>query len=278
MSATRVHDLEPDAWPDGAAVAVSLTFDVDGEAGWLCSDPANARRLSTLSDARFGVGRGLRRVLAILERHTVPATFYIPGDTAQRHAEALRAVLAAGHEVGHHGHHHLRSDGLDAEGQRDEIERGLEALATHLGVVPSGYRSPAWELTPETFNLLIEAGFAFDSSCMADDGPYLECHDGQALLELPVHWSLDDWPHLAWHPSAAGSVMPARDVLESWLAAFDCALAEGRHVTYTMHPDVIGRGHLIHVLDELIAEMRRRAVVWFVPHADLAGHLMRSHR
>src|SRR4051794_25312624 len=160
-------------WPGGAEVAVSLTFDVDAESGWLGSDPAYAGRLSTLSEGRYGVTRGLPRILAILDRHDIKGTFYTPGDTAERHTDALRDVVERGHEIGHHGYLHLRSDAIDAVKQRQEIEHGLDALNDRLGVTPLGYRSPSWELTPETFALLQEHGFAYDSSLMGDDRPYL---------------------------------------------------------------------------------------------------------
>src|SRR4051794_22011334 len=99
-------------WPGGAEVAVSLTFDVDAESGWLGEGEAYERRLSTLSEGRYGIVRGLPRLLEILERTGVSATFYVPGDTAERHTEALLGVVEAGHEIGHHGHMHLRSDAI----------------------------------------------------------------------------------------------------------------------------------------------------------------------
>src|SRR5206468_2767736 len=102
----------------------------------------------------------------ILAKHDIKATFYVPGDTAERHTDALKQVIAEGHEIGHHGYLHLRSDAIDAVRQREEIERGLSALEDKLDVVPQGYRSPSWELTPETLALLHENGFSYDSSLM----------------------------------------------------------------------------------------------------------------
>ena len=128
-------------WPGGAEVAVSLTFDVDAESAWRKAGTEYDQRLSTLSDARYGVVRGLPRILSLLERLELPATFYIPGDTVIRHTEALRGILAAGHEIGHHGHRHLASHTIDAAAQRAEIVDGLAALREHLGVEPRGYRS-----------------------------------------------------------------------------------------------------------------------------------------
>jgi peptidoglycan/xylan/chitin deacetylase (PgdA/CDA1 family) len=254
-------------WPNGAEVAVSLTFDVDAESGWLGQDPAYEHRLSTLSEGRFGVTRGLPRILEILQRHDVPATFYAPGDTAERHTEALKAVTTAGHEIGHHGHLHKQSDAISPDQQREEIERGLAALHDRLNVVPRGYRSPSWELTPETLALLKEHGFAYDSSLMGDDRPYL--HDG--LLELPVHWSLDDWPHLHWRPGRGDAFTAPELFLDTWLAEFESARSDHRHVTYTMHPEVIGRGHRAALLDRLVSTMKERADVWFARHDDVAA-------
>jgi peptidoglycan/xylan/chitin deacetylase (PgdA/CDA1 family) len=256
-------------WPDGAEVAVSLTFDVDAESGWLGAGPAYATRLSTLSEGRFGVTRGLPRILEILDRHEIKGTFYVPGDTAERHTKAIQAVQDQGHEIGHHGYLHKQSDAIDADEQRAEIEKGLDALRDRLDVTPKGYRSPSWELTPETLALLEEHNFTYDSSLMGDDRPYL--HEG--LLELPVHWSLDDWPHLHWRPGRGDAFTAPEAFLDTWLAEFDSAHQDQRHVTYTMHPEVIGRGHRAVILDRMIAAMKDRANVWFARHEDVAAFL-----
>jgi peptidoglycan/xylan/chitin deacetylase (PgdA/CDA1 family) len=252
-------------WPGGAQVAVSLTFDVDAESGLLGQGAEHERRLSAMSEARYSVTRGVPRILALLERTGVRGTFYIPGWTAEHHTDALRPVVEAGHEVAHHGYLHLDSATVPAEAQREEIERGLAALEGALGVRPRGYRSPSWELTPETLALLVEHGFAYDSSLMGDDRPYMV----EGMVELPVHWSLDDWPHLHWRVGRGDSFTAPEDFLATWLAEFDNALAERRHVTYTMHPEVIGRGHRADVLERLIAEMRSRGEVWFAAHAEV---------
>jgi peptidoglycan/xylan/chitin deacetylase (PgdA/CDA1 family) len=258
-------------WPDGAEVAVSLTFDVDAECGWLGEDPAYATKLSTLSEASYGPTRGLPRILDILKKHGIKGTFYVPGDTAERHTDSVRRITDEGHEVGHHGYLHKRSDAIDADEQREEIERGLEALQAKLQVTPSGYRSPSWELTPETLALLKEHGFRYDSSLMGDDRPY----EYEGLLELPVHWSLDDWPHLHWKPGRGDAFTAPQTFLETWLAEFEAAKREQRHVTYTMHPEVIGRAHRAHLLDQLIGQMSESTAVWFATHGDVAAFVGR---
>jgi peptidoglycan/xylan/chitin deacetylase (PgdA/CDA1 family) len=264
------------AWPGGARVAVSLTFDLDAEAGWLGVSEAYARRLTTLSEGRYGVVRGTPRILALLARHGIRATFFVPGHTAERYPGTVQAILAAGHEVGHHGHLHLRSDRIGAGEQRAEVERGLAALTSAGAPRPVGYRSAAWELTPETFELLVEHGFEYDSSCMGDDRPYWEHWAGRRLLELPVHWSLDDWPRFGWTIDKGGNSADPAEIYRSWLAEYELARAERRHITYTMHPEVIGRGQRFVELDRLVSEIAGHDGVWFAPLADVARHVRPS--
>jgi len=257
-------------WPDGADSAVALTFDVDGEAPWLGEGTEYSRRLTALSQGRFGPQRGLRRVLALLAEHGITATFYVPGHTADHHPDAMAAILAAGHEVAHHGYLHLASEGLDAGGQRAELERGLTALGKH-GIRPLGYRSPGWELMPETLGMLAELGFGYDSSLMADDRPYWVTSGSAPLLELPGHWSLCDWPYFGWTPYHGGLLADPARVENIWLEEFESARAERRLVTYTMHPEAVGRGYLIRMLDRVITAMRERGSPWFVTHAEIAA-------
>ncbi|MDA0181310.1 polysaccharide deacetylase [Solirubrobacter phytolaccae] len=255
-------------WPNNARTAISLTFDVDAESGWLGEDPAYKDRLSTLSEARYGITRGLPRILSTLAKHDIKATFYVPGYTAELHRDAIKRIAAEGHEIGHHGYLHLRSDGATEAQQREEIERGTAALVQTIGQTPIGYRSPSWELTPITLQLLREHGFTYDSSLMGDDRPYLLGND---LIELPVHWSLDDWPHLHWKPGRGDAFTAPEAFLDTWLKEFESAHQERRHLTYTMHPEVIGRGHRIALIDRLIDEIKQRADVWFATHADVAA-------
>jgi peptidoglycan/xylan/chitin deacetylase (PgdA/CDA1 family) len=217
-------------------MTVSVTVDVDGVAGLACR-PGGPWGLTARSEHEY-VWRGLERVLGVLERHRAVATFYVPGVTAAENPGALRELLAAGHEIGHHGHEHRPTGTLDAAGERDELLRGLDALA-QAGVRPRGYRSPGWELTPATLALLPELGFAWDSSLMADEHPY-RLGD---LVELPVHWRLDDVPYwLAYRDP--------REVLAIWTAEHDHA--DGGHITYTIHPEHTGRGHRLTLLDGLL--------------------------
>ena len=235
-------------------LGVSLSFDVDGLAGLACRPLPGGweQRLSGRSDAEFGLRRGVARVLERLAARAITATFYVPGSVALAHPALICQIAAAGHEIAHHGHAHLPSTQLDPDAQRHEIQAGLSALQSVLGTRPSGYRSPAWELTPTTLALLGEHDFAYDSSLMGDDRPY---RIGE-LIELPVHWSLDDAPYLAYGPGIPHSTPADTDtVARAWIAEHDHATREQRHLTYTMHPEIIARGHRITILERLIEHL-----------------------
>jgi len=263
------------SWPGGASVAVALTFDVDAEAGWLCEGDQYKTRLTTLSEARFGITRGLPRVLSLLERHDVKATFFIPGETAERYPSAVHSIVDGGHELAHHGHAHLRSDRIDAAAQRREIEEALNTFEA-LGVPrPFGYRSPAWELTPETFALLNEFDFRYDSSCMGDDRPYHEVWGRYTILELPVHWSLDDWPRYGWNIDLGGVLGSPAAMHDEWFDEFESAAGEegGRSLVLTMHPEVIGRSYRFVHLERWIEKVQSTHKAWFTTLEGIADHL-----
>ena len=238
------------------SAGLSITVDVDGAAGLPGGGAGYEHRLSRWSERTYGITRGLERILAVLEEFDVRATFYVPGITAERHPSEV-AALAAGHEIGHHGHTHRSPHRLPADEQRREIEEGLSALAA-LGLEPHGYRAPAWELTDVTLALLVEHRFAYDSSLMGDDRPY----ELSGLIELPVHWALDDAPHFAHTTDPAG-------LLATWLTELEAARSEGRHTTVTCHPEILGRAHRIDVLRRLLEEASQPCLT----HGDVARSL-----
>lgn len=235
------------------SAGVSITVDVDGEAGLPDGGRGFEHRLTSRSERTYGIACGLPRILALLAEHGVRATFYVPGVTAQRHPGAVPAILGGGHEVGHHGHRHLRTDGLRARDERAELADGLDALLAAGAPRPRLYRSPGWELTPATLAHLGELGFEGDSSLMGADAPYRIAAGPAELLELPVHWALDDAPHFDRTVEPAG-------LAAVWRAELRHALAEDRHVTYTLHPEILGRAHRLDVLRAVLDDAREAGV------------------
>jgi peptidoglycan/xylan/chitin deacetylase (PgdA/CDA1 family) len=222
------------------------------------------------------VKRGVPRILDLLAAHSIPATFYVPGYTAEKHPGIIRSIADAGHEIGHHGYLHLRSNEIGAKEQREEILRGTDALVNCIGYAPPGYRSPTWELTPETFGLIVERGFRFDSSCMGDDRPYFETHAGKSILELPVSRSLDDWPYYWFTSGSGGFFADMNMVLDVWTQEFLAASQERRSVTYTMHPEIIGRPYRFGILEKLIETAASTTGVWFATHSMVADIALSS--
>ncbi|MDA0184364.1 polysaccharide deacetylase family protein [Solirubrobacter phytolaccae] len=239
--------------------ALAITVDVDGEAGLPGGGLGYAHRLTSRSERVYGLRCGLPRILSLLDEFAVRATFYVPGVTALRHPQEVAAIVEAGHELGHHGHTHRRPDTLDDAEQRAEIEQGLEALSP-FGPRPLGYRAPGWELTPVTLALLDEYGFRWDSSLMGEDRPYLAAG---TLVELPVHWSLDDAPYYAASLDGGG-------ILAVWQRAVELAAKEDRPVTLTLHPEILGRPERAHVLREVLTAAARHDLAVH-PHSELAG-------
>jgi peptidoglycan-N-acetylglucosamine deacetylase len=212
--------------PPGKDVAVCLTFDLDGDGG---HGPLGIEdRLAWASDRRYGAVRGASRILQALSDRGLAATFYVPGETALLHRGLLREIADAGHAIGHHGHAHLSPSDLSEDGQREELERGLTALSEVVGRRPIGYRSPNWQITPFTLELLVEHGFAYDSSCMGDDRPYYEHGDGASILELPVHWSLGDFPYLGFNPGTVKSLVGAGEMFQIFFEEYLSARRENR--------------------------------------------------
>jgi peptidoglycan-N-acetylglucosamine deacetylase len=242
--------------------AVSITVDVDGETGLPDGGRAYGQRLTSRSERSYGLRRGLPRVLEALREASARATFYVPGLVARLHPDEVRGVLEAGHELGHHGHTHRRPDRLSAREQRAELEEGLAALAALSGAAVRGYRAPGWELTPVTLAALGELGFTHDSSLMGDDRPYRVAAGPVELVELPVHWSLDDAPHFAGTTDPAG-------LAAVWEEELARALAERRHVTFTLHPEILGRPHRVAVLRRLL-ERIEAAGARHVTHGEAA--------
>jgi peptidoglycan-N-acetylglucosamine deacetylase len=240
---------------------LAVTVDVDGEAGLPDGGRGHEHLLSSRSERIYGLTRGLPRILSVLEEFEVAATFYVPGVTAQRHPDEIRGIVELGHELGHHGHTHRRPDLLTAAEQRDEIERGSAALAVH-GSAPRGYRAPGWELTDTTLEQLTEHGFLHDSSLMGDDRPYAVQVGDRSLIELPVHWSLDDAPFFAAGADPAG-------LLAVWDRELELAAAERRPITLTLHPEILGRPHRADVLRRTL-ERASSLGMRHVTHAALA--------
>lgn len=251
---------------------VCLTFDFDAYSIWIVRRMTNYTNLSRGEFASVGV----KRILRLLEEHNIGATFFIPGHTAEHFPEDVGLIKDHGHEIAHHGYLHESPETIEGpEEERKVIVRGMEALKKTANVVPKGYRSPAWALTRHTLSILEEHGFIYDSSLMGNDYTpyrpplYLDIdREGRVtkgplsrLIEIPVHWSLDDYPHFEYvrfQNYLLQGLYPVSGVLENWVLSFEymvSKMSEGV-IVYTFHPEVIGRGHTMILLERLINNIR----------------------
>jgi len=259
-------------WPGGRRCAVALTFDTDAEAGHVFQDPQRAaRQLADMEERRFGVRTGVPRILRLLDRYGLRGTFYVPGWTIEHHTAAIRTIRDAGHEMGAHGNVHERLDTLSPDREREVLEAQLAIWQSCLGVRPTGYRAPAWELNVGTPALLKRYGFVYDSSLMGDDIPYdLETPDGP-LVEVPVQWLLDDAPLYRYAPRTSNGIADPDRVIRMWAQEFDGMYHENGCFVLTMHPWTSGRAGRLLGLEQLIHHMRTRPGVWFATVGEIAS-------
>jgi peptidoglycan-N-acetylglucosamine deacetylase len=248
---------------DGRAVVV-LTFDVDAETGVLAEGDHYAGDLSTMSHQAYGPRVGVPRILSLLDEYELKATFFVPGQTAERWPDALRSIVDAGHEVGCHGHSHRRLTQMTEVEQRRDLEAALSALE-RIGIRPRGYRAPYWQLTEETLRLLCEHGFEYDSSLMDDDRPYRLLVGDGLLAELPVHWSLDDWEQYAYlpDPEIGHQIEAPAKVVELWTTELDAMRRTGSLYVMTCHPFISGRPSRIEAIARFIEFARECGDVGF---------------
>ncbi len=267
-------------WPDGVRAAACFTFDVDAESAILAEHPKAAGWLDVMSHQAYGPRTGVPRILRILDRRGIRATFFVPGYTADRWPEVVRSIRDAGHEIAHHGYlHEGARSAPDADTEERRLLRGLEALDRTAGVRPVGYRAPNWELSYRLPALLVRHGFSYDSGLMDADHPYRLATgpepDAGSLVELPGHWSLDDWEPYNYLPGITGSgvIASPADVLARWTLELEALVEAGGLFMLTNHPFVSGRASRAVALERLVERAQAIDGLWIACAAEVAAHV-----
>ncbi len=266
------------AWPPGVRAAACFTFDVDAESALLFDHPETAGHLDVMTHQAYGPRTGVPRLLRVLDRAGIRATFFVPGYTAERWPEVVRAIRDAGHEIAHHGYLHEGSRAASPEQEEARLVGGLAALDAVAGIRPSGYRAPNWEVSYALPELLVRHGFRYDSSLMDADHPYrlqAASETTDSLVELPGHWALDDWEAYNYLPGLTGSgvIGRPRDVVGRWQDELDALVDEGALWMLTNHPFVSGRASRAAALADLMAHARSIPGLWIATADEIARHV-----
>jgi peptidoglycan/xylan/chitin deacetylase (PgdA/CDA1 family) len=261
--------LRPKAWKDGTRCALALSFDSDHETNELREGGKSYGRMSW---GQFGPRQGVPRILEILKRHSVPATFYVPAVAALLHPDEQRRVIAEGHEIGIHSWIHELNSILSYEAERDIMLRSAEALEQITAVRPVGARTASWDFSPHTLRITKEMGLLYDSSLMADVDCYELLLDGEptGVVELPVEWVRDDAVYFMMHRfQGLRPHTSPQAVLDIFLREFDAAYAEGGLCQLTFHPHIIGHRSRVWIIEEVIRRAKARGGVWFATHREV---------
>jgi peptidoglycan/xylan/chitin deacetylase (PgdA/CDA1 family) len=268
-----------------------LSFDFDAMSGHVAKGMTTP---TPISQGEFG-NVGAQRLLDLLAARQLPSSWFIPGVVVETYTETCRRIHGEGHEIGHHGWTHVPPAKLTREEEESGLNRGNEAIEKLTGRAARGYRSPSWDLSPHTIALLIDAGFRYDSSMMGhDNSPYyarvgdvvhadgpFEFGRATSLVEMPISWSLDDYPHFEF--ARSGDVLypglqNASGVLENWVGDFEYMVkhTEWGALTYTCHPYVIGRGHRLLMLERLIEKLEDLGAVFLTVEAVAEEYAART--
>ena len=264
--------LRPATWPGGARCAVAFSFDSDHETNELRE---GGESIGKLSQGQYGNRQGIPRILDILHRHNVPASFYVPAVTALLYPDEQRRIAAEGHEVALHGWIHERNSVLPEAAERDLMLRASDTLERLVGQRPVGIRTPSWDFSPSTLAIVKDMGLIYDSSLMADVDCYELLLDGEptGVVELPVEWIRDDAVYFNMNRFAAlRPYTPPTDVFDIFRRELEAAHAEGGIFQLTMHPHISGYRSRIWILEQLILHAKSLGQVWFATHADIVRH------
>jgi len=269
-----------------------ITFDFDAISGWIARGMTSP---SPISRGEFGPNVALPRILELLDQQGIPTSWYVPGHTLETYPEQCRQVFKAGHEIGHHGWTHRSPAAMTPEQEEAELVRANDRIRELTGQGARGYRSPAWDLSEHSADLLLKHGFLYDSSMMGDDytpyrvrrGDVIELEKPAVfgpetpLIEMPVSWTLDDYPHFEFIRTPTWILpgnMNANRVLDNWVNDFVYLRdhLDWGVITYTFHPFVIGRGHRMLVLEKLIQTLQDDGAVFMKLEDAAAEYAQRA--
>lgn len=267
--------IEKTAWPSNKTCAAMISVNLDAEFfGKIYYPDVNVDEGDILRLGRTGIRFGLPKLLEVLDRFEVKATFFIPGAVVKRYPEAVASIVERGHEIGCHGNNHEILAHMTVKEQRAALTEARDLLTKAAGKAPAGFRMPEGEISEETLALVKTLGFSYSSSLSDDDVPYVR--ESCGLLELPIHWELFDLPYFAFTfdpPIPPGQSRSARmdDVLKNWLYELEGARRFGTLFNLQLDPQAIGEQGHIFMLEELLTEIQKAEDVWVTTGEEIAS-------
>jgi peptidoglycan/xylan/chitin deacetylase (PgdA/CDA1 family) len=251
-------------WPEGYRCCVNISFDYDSSSAMMWRMPLD---IVAQSRGRFAPKVAIPRILDMLDRQEIKATFFTPGWTADNYPDSVEEIISRGHEIGAHGYLHERMAEISTEAEEQVFDRSMEALE-RVGVKPEGFRAPYWLIGDRTIGHLKRLGFKYDSNFMDDDMPYMLRWKGEdtGLVELPVEWMLDDWPQFETYRRSP------KEAYNVWKPEFEGIYELGKYFGLTFHPQAIGRISRLKMLDKFLKEMHEKSDVWFASCKEVADY------
>lgn len=261
-----IRHIQKFVWPDDKACGVTIGWHVDGEAGPVFWERVKGpQHLAAISEATYGITTALPRILDLHRRFEIPATFFVPAHVAERHPHAIEAILADGHEIGHHGYMHENVFGISLEDERAIFDHANDILLKMTGRKPRGWSAPGWAITKQTVQIMVALGMTYDGSLMEYDCPHFVGTAAGELVELPISMVLDDWAMFGGgiFPYSAAQIMPADHARQIWQEEFDGLHHYGGLFHTTFHPNLTGRPGRLQMLARLFEQMRAQDDVWW---------------
>lgn len=276
MPISRKLIANPPPWPNGARCAVAFTFDMDADSILhLAHREKSSNMVAAISMLQYGPQVAMPRILSLFRELGLKQTFFAPAWCIERYPGVVEAALADGHEIGHHGYLHEHPIDLTREQEEYWFRRSIDVIERFTGARPVGYRAPAYQFSKSTLDLLLQEGFQYDASLMGDDIPYRLTNGTSALVELPSHYALDDWPQYMYSREFDYR-MPIKapsHAMDVFRAEFDAAWRYGGLWIAVWHPFVSGRLARFDAVADLMEYMAGKGDVWFAPLRDIAAHV-----
>ena len=247
---------------------------LDAEAIWTGQNPEAQHRPVMLSQGVFAVREALNPLLDLLDENGVRSTFFIPGVTADKYPDAVRLIQSRGHEFGSHGYNHRSVLTISPEEDAQEMVQGIEAIERITKIRPRIWRSPSWEWSPRSMDLMLANGVDISTNFHDTLRPYRHTRDGKpvSLVELPVQWHLADAPYFRYGGQIGRVIHSAAQVEAIWQEEFD-ALYEmpGTFFHLTLHVQLIGHPGRMKMLQRFTRHMRGHSRVRFMNSTETAA-------